>query len=62
MEERNIKETARRLIDQLPDNSTWDDLMYEIYVRQAVEAGLADSEVGRVVSVDDVRKKFGLAE
>lgn len=62
METRSIKEEARRLIDKLPENSTWDDLMYEIYVRQAVEAGLADSEAGRVTSVEQVRKKFGLPE
>lgn len=62
MKIRSIKEEARALIDKLPENSTWDDLMYEIYVRQAVEAGLADSELGRVISVEQVRKKFGLPE
>ncbi|MCC5602670.1 MAG: hypothetical protein V7L31_20085 [Nostoc sp.] len=60
MEIKNIKEEARRLIDKLPENLTWDDLMYEIYVRQAIEAGLTDSEAGRVVSVEEVRAKFGL--
>ncbi|MCC5620224.1 hypothetical protein [Nostoc sp. CHAB 5715] len=60
MENKNIKEEARRLIDKLPENFTWDDLMYEIYVRQAIEAGLTDSEAGRVVSVEEVRAKFGL--
>lgn len=60
MEVRSIKEEARRLIDKLPENSTWDDLMYEIYVRQTIEAGLADSEAGRVTPVDQVRAKFGL--
>lgn len=60
METRSIKEQAQRLIDQLPENSTWDDLMYEIYVRQVIEAGLADSEAGRVTSVEQVRKRFGL--
>ncbi|MBE9213348.1 hypothetical protein IQ247_11820 [Plectonema cf. radiosum LEGE 06105] len=62
MEKLNIKEEARKLIDKLPDDSTWDDLMYEIYVRQAVEAGLADSNAGKVISVQDVRAKFGLPE
>jgi hypothetical protein len=56
----NIKEEARKLINNLPDNSTWDDLMHEIYVRQAIETGLADSEAGRVISVEQVRKDFGL--
>ena len=60
METISIKEEARRLVDQLPDNSTWDDLMHEIYVRQAIERGLADSEAGRTTSVEDVRVKFGL--
>ena len=60
MESASVKEQARRLVDQLPESSTWDDLMHEIYVRQAVEAGLADSNAGRTRSVDEVRAEFGL--
>ena len=60
MESASLKEQARRLVDQLPEGSTWDDLMHEIYVRQAVEAGLADSNAGRTRSVDEVRAEFGL--
>lgn len=60
METKNIKEEARRLIENLPKDSTWDDLMYEIYVRQAVESGLSDSEAGRVFFVEEVRAKFRL--
>jgi hypothetical protein len=37
-------------------------LLYRIYVRQTIEAGLKDSEDGRTVDVQEVRKKFGLAE
>jgi hypothetical protein len=55
-----IKEEARRLLDKLPEESTWDDLMHEIYVRQVVEAGLEDSNAGRTTDVGEVRKKFGL--
>ena len=57
-----IKEEARRLVDQLPDTSTWDDLMHEIYVRQAIESGLADSRMGRTRSVEEVRKEFKLSQ
>lgn len=60
METANIKEEARRLIDRLPENATWDDLMYEIYVRLAIEAGLADSKAGRITSVEAVGAQFGL--
>ena len=60
MPARAVKEEARRLIEDLPENATWDDLMYKIYVRQAIEAGLADSEAGRTMDVKEVRAKFGL--
>jgi predicted transcriptional regulator len=62
MSAQNVKEEARRLVENLPEDVTWDDLMYQIYVRQTIEAGLADSEAGRVIEVEDVRKRFGLAE
>jgi Tfp pilus assembly protein PilO len=47
MEVTSVKQEARRLVDQLPEDCTWDDLMHEIYVRQAIESGLADSDAGR---------------
>lgn len=56
----NIKEEARRLVDRLPEHSTWDDLMHEIYVRQAIESGMADSTAGRTTDVEQVRASFGL--
>ncbi|HLR06807.1 MAG TPA: hypothetical protein VK117_13405 [Pyrinomonadaceae bacterium] len=58
----NVKEEARRLVENLPEDVTWDDLMYQIYVRQTIEAGLADSEADRIIEVKDVRKRFGLPE
>ena len=60
MEQPNVKQEARRLVDQLPEGATWDDVMYEIYVRQAIEAGLVDSDAGRTHAINDVRAKFGL--
>ncbi|MDQ3686072.1 MAG: hypothetical protein M3430_10805 [Acidobacteriota bacterium] len=55
MEAANVKDEARRLIERLPNDVTWDDLMHEIYVRQAIEAGLEDSRAGKVTGVDEVR-------
>lgn len=57
----SVKEEALRLVERLPANATWEDLQYEIYVRQAVEAGLKDSREGRVVSSAEARRRFGLA-
>ena len=60
METLKIKDEARRLVEELPDDASWDDLMYKIYVRQSIEAGLRDSEAGRTMDVKEVRAKFGL--
>lgn len=60
METTNIKDLAQDLVNKLPEHSTWDDLMHEIYVRQAIEAGLADSQAGRTSEVKDGRVEFGL--
>jgi hypothetical protein len=55
------KQDAHRLVDQMPQNSTWDDLMHEIYVRESIERGLADSQAGRTRDVKDIRTKYGLS-
>ncbi len=60
MKTTDIREDAKRLIENLPPNSTWDDLMHAIYVRQTIESGLADSKQGKATDVKDVRRKFGL--
>ena len=62
MQSENIKEEAHRLLDRLPDQATWDDLMYRIYVRQAIEVGMKDSEEGRTVEAREVRKRFGISK
>ncbi len=56
------KNEAHKLIDSMPPEATWDDLMREIYVREAIERGLADSNVGQVSDVKEVRAKYGLPE
>lgn len=60
MDVASIKQEAQRLVEELEENATWDDLMYKIYVRQAIEAGLKDSEAGRTLDVSQVRARFGL--
>ncbi len=56
------KDQAHILVDKMPDNSTWDDLMHEIYVREAIEQGFADSKAGRTKDVKEIKEKYGLPE
>lgn len=60
MKTESVKNEARRLLDTLPEDISWDDLMHEIYVRQSIEAGLADSKAEKTVDVKEVMERFGL--
>lgn len=53
-----VRDEARKLIDQLPDEASWDDLMYKIYVRQKIETGRKAIEDGRFVIQDEAEKRM----
>ncbi|MEJ2445490.1 MAG: hypothetical protein P8Y42_18900 [Exilibacterium sp.] len=61
MQTANVKETAHQLIDQLPDDTSWEKVLYTLQVRHDIEAGLADVEAGRVVTTEQLRRDLGLA-
>jgi predicted transcriptional regulator len=52
------KEEARKLIENIPDSASWDDIMYEFYVRKKIEIGLEEGDAGKVVSQEEVEKRF----
>jgi hypothetical protein len=56
----DLRSAAHQLVDTLPVNATWDDLMYQVYVRQCIDAGLEDAKHDRVTEIEAVRTKFGL--
>jgi predicted transcriptional regulator len=54
----SVKNTLREIADELPEECSWDDVMYRIYVRQQIEAGITDVDAGNVVSHEEVFSKF----
>ena len=54
----NAKQSARELIDQLPDQASWDELMYELYVKQKIDEGLLDLRENRIVSHQDLKQQL----
>lgn len=56
-----VPEEAHRSVDQLPGDATGEDLQYQIYVGQSIGAGLAEANAARLVSVNEVKRQFGLA-
>ncbi len=55
----NVREAVLDIAKKLPDDCSWEDVMYQVYVRQKIQAGLDDAENGRVVSDEEVFAEFG---
>jgi len=53
-----VKEEAKKLIEKLPDTASWDDIMYEFYVKKKIAAGLLAADEGNVVSHDEAKKRL----
>jgi len=54
----NIKTDVISMINKLPDNCSYDDIMAEIYFKQKVDRGLQDIEDGKVLSHDEAKKRL----
>ena len=52
------KEAARQILEHLPDQATWNDIMYELYVKQKMEEGLADIEADRTISHEELKTEM----
>ena len=55
-----FKQEAHKLIDDLPETASWNDLAEQIETIIDIDAGLADSAAGRVTDNAQVRREFGL--
>ena len=53
-----VREEAQKLIEALPEESSWDDVIYQIYVRKKIAIGIVAAEQGRVVDHEEVKKQF----
>lgn len=56
------KKTVKAVLDKLADNCSLEEVVYHLYVRQRVEAGLADVQAGRTISharvAEELRRKW----
>jgi predicted transcriptional regulator len=52
------KDEAKKLLETLPDSATWDDIMYQIYVRAKISEGLNEVKRGELVSHEEVKQRF----
>lgn len=52
------KEQVKELLDVLPDDASFEDIQYHIYVRQKIEQGIEDADAGRVLSHAEVVRRM----
>ncbi len=50
----NAKQEAKKLIDKLPEAASWDDIMYQFYVRQKYEQAVGAADLGGGIVHDQV--------
>jgi hypothetical protein len=54
----NAKREALDLIQQLPDDSSLEDIQYHLYVREKVQRGLRDLKSKRTLSQKEVERRM----
>ena len=55
---KTAKQEVKKLLEMIPDDSTFEDIQYHIYVREKIERGLKDIQEGHVLSQKEVEKKL----
>jgi hypothetical protein len=53
-----VKEEVRKLLEQLPDDVSFEDVQYHIYVRQKLERGFEDLRDGRTLTEDEMEQRL----
>jgi predicted transcriptional regulator len=53
-----VKQQVIEMIQALPDESTVDDIMAELYFRMKVDAGLKELDEGKAVSHEEVKDRL----
>ncbi len=52
------QETAKPVIDRLPEQATWGDIPSGLYVNQKIEADLAAVAEGKAVAREDAKRRW----
>jgi predicted transcriptional regulator len=52
------KDEAIKAISRLPEEASWDEIMYKIYVKSEIEEGLKAANEGRTVPHEEVKEMF----
>jgi uncharacterized lipoprotein YehR (DUF1307 family) len=51
------KEEAKKLLENIPEQATWDDIMYQMYVKKKIDVAEKAAQEGKIISHDEVKKR-----
>lgn len=54
----NVKEQMKSIINEQPDDSTYDQILRELAFRRMIERGLKDSTEGKKISNHEMKKRI----
>jgi len=52
------KDRVRKILDSVPDDASFEDIQYHIYVCQKIRKGLKDIDEGRVMTQREVERRM----
>jgi predicted transcriptional regulator len=52
------KEETRKILDTLPDNASWEDIQYSIYVRERIERGRREADAGKLIDQEEIEQRI----
>ena len=54
----SVKEEMTRIIQEQPDDSSFDEILRELALARMIDRGLKDSEAGRTISDDEMKRQM----
>lgn len=54
----SIKDNAKKIIDDLPDDISYDELINELLFKGMIERGIHDSQKNKITSDEDMEKEI----
>jgi len=54
----STKEYMTKIIEEQPDDSSYEEILRELAFARMIEDGIADSKAGRVISDDEMKKRI----
>ena len=55
----SIKDNAKKIIDNLPDDVSYDELINELLFKRMVERGIRDSQNNKITSDKELDREIG---